>query len=397
MNVTNGDTCDVLIVGGAMIGSAVAWNLACASNFDGHILVIERDPRFEHASSSHTNSCMRQQFSNAVNVKISQYCAGFIRNFQDLIGDADAPRIPVHDFGYLYLADTPAFARHLRANQAMQAALGAGTRILAPAQLAQRFAYLNLDGITLGSFNPRDEGYFDGATMLDWWRRMARRAGVRTLQDEVVAIRREGQRVVAVRLKSGREIQCGAVVNAAGPRCAQVAAMVGLDVPVEPRKRYTYVFSAETPLEHDLPLTVDPTGVHVRSDGANYMAGATPEFDPAVAVDDFGFDHDLWMDKVWPAIAARIPAFNAIRVINQWVGHYAYNRLDQNAIVGTLPEAENFYFVNGFSGHGFQQAPAMGRGVAELICHGAYQSLDLSDLSVGRVFHGPALPESAVI
>jgi glycine/D-amino acid oxidase-like deaminating enzyme len=397
MTATGTETFDVVIVGGAMIGSAVAWHLACASDFDGRILVVERDPSFALASSSHSNSCMRQQFSNPVNVRISQYCAEFVRDFRDHICDHNAPNIPVHPFGYLYLADSPDFAAQLRANQRMQADLGAGTQILLPEQLARKFPFFDLDGIVLGSFNARDEGYFDGNTMLDWWRRMARRAGVKTVQDEVVAIEREANRVLAVRLKSGARIGCGAVVNAAGPRCAQVAAMAGLEVPVEPRKRYTYVFAAQTPLAGDLPLTVDPTGVHVRSDGAYYMAGATPDHDPAVDVDDFEFDHALWLDKVWPAIAARIPAFAAIRVMNEWVGHYAYNRLDQNAIIGTVERAQNFYFVNGFSGHGFQQAPAMGRAVAELICHGTFQTLDLSDLSVARVFTGKALRENAVI
>lgn len=388
---------DVVTIGGAMMGSAVAWYLSCASDFQGRILVVERDPTYEFASTSHTNSCMRQQFSSAVNIRISQYCADFIRNFRDHICDHNAPDIHVHNFGYLYLADTDAFANHLRRVQGVQASLGAGTQILTPDQIAERFPFYDLSGIILGSFNNVDEGYFDGATIFDWWRRMARRAGVEFLTGEVCGITRNGAQIDSVTLKSGAVISAGTVVNAAGPRGADVAAMAGLDLPVEPRKRYTYVFDAQVPLGQDLPLTVDPSGVHVRTDGAYYMVGAAPDNDAPVAPDDFTFDHGLWENKVWPALANRIPAFEAIKVINSWVGHYAYNRLDQNAIIGPHPDVENFIFLNGFSGHGFQQAPAMGRGVAELITHGDFRTLDLSELGIGRILRGGGALETAVI
>lgn len=387
---------DVVIIGGAMMGASVAWHLS-VGDFQGRILVVERDPSYEFASTSHSNSCMRQQFSTEVNIRISQYGADFVRNFSDHICDHNAPDLPVHHFGYMYLADSEGHAGRLRESQRLQARLGAGTRIMTPDRIAAEFPFYDLEGIILGSFNRRDEGYFDGNTMFGWWRRKARENGVEFVHDEVIGIGCAGGRVENVALKSGALLACGVVVNAAGPRAAKVAAMAGLEIPVEPRKRYTYVFDAETSLDRDLPLTVDPSGVHVRTDGAYYMAGATPDDDGAVEPDDFGFEHGLWQDKVWPAIAARIPAFEAIKVINSWVGHYAYNRLDQNAIVGGHPELSNFIFVNGFSGHGFQQAPAMGRGVAELISFGGYRTLDMSGLGVERVLLGHGLRERAVI
>lgn len=388
---------DVVIVGGAMMGVSVAWHLACSAEFPGRVLIIERDPSFEFASSSHTNSVMRQQFSSAVNIQISQYCAEYVHNFRDHMRDHNAPELFTHSFGYLVLADNQKVASHLRDIQKLQAGLGAGTRIRTTEQIAAEFPFFNLDGIVLGSLNQKDEGYFDGGTMGDWWRRKARQAGVDTIQDEVVAIERSEQRVTGVLLKSGRKIACGTLVNAAGPRCAGLAAMAGIDLPVEPRKRYTFIIQAETPLDRDLPLTVDPSGIHVRTDGAYYMVGSPPDDDRPVAVDDFSFDHSIWEDKMWPAIANRIPAFEAVKVINSWVGHYAYNRLDQNAIIGMYPDLDNMVFVNGFSGHGFQQAPAMGRGVAELIIHGKYQTLDLGPLGFERILAGKALAETAVI
>jgi glycine/D-amino acid oxidase-like deaminating enzyme len=173
--------------------------------------------------------------------------------------------------------------------------------------------------------------------------------------------------------------------------------MAGIDIPVEPRKRFTYVFSAAKPLEVDLPLTIDPSGVYMRSDGSNYVAGCPPDIDPAVEPDDFEHDHSLWETKVWPAIANRIPQFDAIKLINSWVGHYAFNTFDQNAIIGPHDEVKNFLFANGFSGHGFQQAPAVGRGIAELIVSGGYQTLDLSPFAYSRIPANQPFIEKAVI
>jgi glycine/D-amino acid oxidase-like deaminating enzyme len=188
-------------------------------------------------------------------------------------------------------------------------------------------------------------------------------------------------------------------VNASGPRAVDTARMAGLDIPVAPRKRYTFVFDAAEPLDRDLPLTIDPSDVHFRSEGKYYLAGCPPDADADVdvAFDDFAFDHSLWESKVWPAIATRIPQFEAIKVINEWVGHYAYNTLDQNALLGRAQDCTNFIFVNGFSGHGLQQSPAMGRGIAELIAYGAYRSLDLSAFDVNRVARDEPFLEKAVI
>lgn len=388
---------DVVIIGGAMIGSSVAWWTARNPDFRGRILVIERDPTYEFCSTSHTNSCIRQQFGSEINIRISQFGAEFIKNFKTFMDDPEAPEIALHAFGYLYLADTPAFAEVLRANQRMQAALGAGTRILTPDQIAESWPFYDLDGIILGSHNPLDEGYFDGGTIFDWFRRKARALGAEYIRNEVTGITRDGDRVTDVTLASGETIGAGTVINASGPRANVTARMAGLDIPVEPRRRYTFIFDAAERLPKDLPLTIDPSGVHMRTDGRYYMAGCPPDDDPAVAFDDFAMDHGIWEEKLWPAIASRVPAFERVKVINSWVGHYAYNTLDQNAIVGPHPEVSNFIFVNGFSGHGLQQSPAMGRGVSELIVHGGYRSLDLSPLGYERIVANSPLLERAVI
>lgn len=389
---------DVVIVGGAMIGSATAWWLSRDPQFKGRILVVERDPSYERAASSLSHSSIRQQFGSEVNVLVSRFAAEFIHNFRDFMQDTDAPEIALRSFGYLYLADNEPFAEVLRDNAVMQRRLGAATRILTPEEIKAEWPWYDVGDIICGSHNPVDEGYFDGATIFDWFRRKARQRGVEYIHDEVAGLDMSNGRVTAVRLASGATVGTDWVVNAAGSRGSRMAEMVGLDLPVEPRKRYSVLFAAAEPITKDLPLTIDPTGVHFRPDGANYLAGCSPDPDPAADPEDFHMDHaSLWEDLMWPVLATRIPAFERLKVISTWVGHYDYNVLDQNAVLGPSPDVPNFLFANGFSGHGFQQAPAVGRGLAEWITHGGWRSLDLSPLGYDRIRRGEPLRERAII
>lgn len=392
---------DVIIVGGAIMGSSAAWFLSDDPDFDGSVLVVEKDPSYEFASTTHTNSCMRQQFSEELNVRISQFAADFVTNLPRYMGNDDrVPDLKVHNFGYMYLADNNGFADVLRANQATQVAAGAGTQLMTPDQIKAAYPFYNVDDIVLGSINTVNEGFWDGSAVFDWWRRSARERGVEYIQNEVVAITKNpaGTRVESVTLKSGDVIACGTLLNASGPRAIETAKMAGLTIPVEPRKRFSWVFSAEQPLDRDLPLTIDPSGVHVRENGGGtYQCGAHSEIDPAVAYDDFEIDHAMWQDHVWPILATRIPQFEAIKVQSEWAGHYAYNTFDQNAIMGPHTKVENFYFLNGFSGHGLQQSPAMGRGTAELMVYGAYKTLDLSPFNFDRIAANRPIIEKAII
>ncbi len=389
---------DVIIIGGAVIGSASAWFLSTNPDFDGTVLVVERDPTYQWTSTATTNSCIRKQFSNAINVRISQFGVEFIKSFREQLGGDEAiPEIALDSYGYLFLAGNAQVAGTLRENQALQQACGVNTRIMTPEEIADAYPFYYLDDIVLGSHNTENEGYFDGNTMFEWWKRKARQNGVEYITNEVVGIGRAGKHVDSVRLKSGEVISAGKIINASGPRAAVTARMAGVELPVEARKRYTFVFDAQTRLDRDLPLTIDPTGVHVRNDGAYYLCGGPPDDDPAVEFDDFEFDHSVWEEKFWPAIATRIPAFEAVKVVHSWIGHYAYNVLDQNAVIGAHPEAMNFIFVNGFSGHGFQQSPAMGRGVSELVAYGEFRELDLSPLGYERILKNEPFLEKAVI
>ena len=389
---------DVILIGGAMYGSSIAWWLSRDPGFDGSILLVERDLSFEFAATSHTNSCIRQQFSNTTNIQISQFGAEFINNFQSYFDhDPRVPHIPIQSFGYMYLADTAADAENLRQSQVVQAQLGAGTRHMTAAEIQAEYPFYNVDDITAGNHNTANEGYFDGGTVFDWYKRVAQEKGAEYVQNEVVAINRQADRIHSVTLASGETLSCGLLVNCTGPRGAHTARMAGIDLPVEPRKRYSFIFDAEQPLDRDLPLTIDPSGVHMRSEGRYYLAGCPPDDDAPVAYDDFNQDHSIWQEKVWPILAARVPKFEAIKLINSWAGHYDYNTFDQNAIIGPHHEVENFLFANGFSGHGLQQSMAIGRGLAEFITYGAYRSIDLSPFAYKRIAEGNPLVEKAVI
>jgi glycine/D-amino acid oxidase-like deaminating enzyme len=394
------DHYDVVIIGGAIMGSSTAWWLR-RLGFTGRVLVLERDSSYAQAATSLSFSCIRQQFSTELNIRISQFGAAFVQSLREEMGDD--PRVPelkIQNFGYLYLADGEDFANVLRANQAVQAAAGAGTRLLDPADLQSEFPFLAVDDLVLASLNTKDEGYFDGFTVFDWFLRKAREAGVDYVNDRVIGLNlsRGGDRVQSVRLASGRSVGCGTVVNAAGTRGAQVAEMAGISLPIEPRKRFNWMIRAAHPLDRPLPLVIDPSGAFVREvGGGTYMAGGHADHDPAVDFDDFAMDYGLWEEKIWPAIATRIPAFEAVKVVNEWAGQYDYNTLDQNAVTGPHPEIRNFLFLNGFSGHGLQQAPAMGRGTAEWILHGGYRTLDLSEFHYERVSEGRGIVEGAII
>ncbi|WP_422047863.1 NAD(P)/FAD-dependent oxidoreductase [Shimia sp.] len=390
---------DVVIIGGAIMGSSTAWFLSDNPDFNGSVLVVEKDPSYEFTSTAHTNSCMRQQFSNKLNVEISQFAADFVKNLRSYMGGDDrVPELDIQSYGYLYLADNDAFAQTLRENQKIQRKAGAETELLTAEEIAARYPFYNVEDIKLGSINTKDEGYWDGGVVFDWFRRSARERGVEYVQGEVVAMAREAGKITSVTLASGDVISCGQVVNTSGPRAARTAEMAGIALPVEPRKRFTWIFSAEQPLPMELPLTIDPSGVHFRQDGPEtYLAGCAADPDPAVAYDDFHMDHNRWQDHVWPIIATRIPQFEAIKVVTEWAGHYAFNTLDQNAILGPHPEISNFLFQNGFSGHGLQQSPAMGRAMAEWLTYGEYRALDMSPFAFERVLTNTPIVEKAVI
>jgi len=275
--------------------------------------------------------------------------------------------------------------------------MGADVVLLSPAEAQARFPYLNVDDLAGCSLGTSGEGILDAYSLLMGFRQRARHNGVHYCSDRAVGLELEGDRVRRVNLASGRGVTCTDVVNAAGTRARSIATLAGLDIPVEPRRRSVFLFDCRAPIQSTMPLTIDTTGVHVRDEPPFYIAGGVPRPDNAVDPDDFAVMRDEFQTHVWPAIAHRIPQFDEVGVKQSWAGHYAYNTLDQNAIVGRSAAVQNFIFANGFSGHGLQQSAGIGRAVGELITYSEYRSIDLTELGHDRITRGEPFVETAII
>ena len=388
---------DVVIVGGAIVGSAVATFLAGRPDFDGRIVVVERDPTFRTSSTTLSAASIRLQFSTPLNIEISRFGLDVIRNLDRYLAvDGDVPEIDFVENGYLFLA-TDAGLATLEANHAVQRAHDVPVVLLTPEELRRRFEWINVDDLAGASLGLADEGWFDAHALLQGFRRKARSLGVTEVTGEVVGLDVRDDRVEAVRLSDGTTIAASWVVNAAGPRAADVAALAGVELPVRPRKRLVYHFEAPVDLGA-APLVIDPSGVYLRPEGPNYLAGFSPragEADPDTL--DLSPERDRFESFVWPAMAHRVPALDRVRLLDRWAGHYEVNTLDHNAIVGPHPRFSNLVFANGFSGHGLQQAPAVGRGIAEWIATGSWQTLDLSPLGYERIERDEPILERNVI
>lgn len=385
---------DIVIIGGAIVGSSVAYYLR-EEGFSGSIALVERDPQFSHAATTLSLASIRQQFSIPENIRLSQFTLKLFRRLQETFGaEAD---IGFREGGYLILAGDNGLPI-LKANHEAQIAEGADIVLEDPEQLTHRFPWLSAEGISAGAYGRTGEGWFDAHALLMLFRKALRDKKIDFITADVTGIAREGNRVTGVSLDNGEKLEAGIVVNAAGPNAGKVAAFAGLALPVEPRKRNVFVFEAREKYA-DMPLLVDPSGIYVRPEGSVYLTGgAEPEEgDHAPDPADFDVNWPLFEEVIWPALATRIPAFEAIKPTRAWVGHYDYNTLDQNAVIGPHPEVENFLFANGFSGHGLQQAPAVGKALSELIVHGGYRTVDCTAFGYSRVAEGRAFRELNVI
>ncbi len=368
------------------MGSSVAWHLKRDPTFSGSVTVVERDPTYAHASSALSASSIRQQFSTPLNIHLSRFGIGFLRQARELL-DVD---VGLKEPGYLFLASAAGEAV-LKANHAIQKGEDCAVELLDPAALRMRFPWMSSDGIVRASHGVANEGWFDGPALMQAFRRKARELGAAYVADEAVKLAPG-----AVTLKSGARLEADTIVVAAGPWSGEVAATAGIALPVEPRRRSVFVFDVREP-PGPTPLTIDPSGTWFRPEGRFYIGGTTPADgnDPPGA--PLEVQHQEWDDMVWPTIAHRVPAFEAAKVVNAWAGYYEYNTFDQNGIVGRHPEIDSLIFATGFSGHGIQQSPAVGRAVAELIVHGSYRTLDLSPFGYERISAGRPIRELNVV
>jgi glycine/D-amino acid oxidase-like deaminating enzyme len=383
----------VVIIGGGVMGSALAyWLTRLAPSLS--VTVVERDPSYEYASSALSAASIRQQFSTAVNVRISQASIAFLRSAAETLGiEGEKPNIMLREDGYLYLVTTAGVAA-LRAAHDLQQTHGANTVLMDTAALAKTFGWLNTSDLSLGSLGQSGEGWFDGYALLMAFVRKARRQGALYLKGEVCGLDISGGRVTRVILADGSRIRCSHAVNAAGPWARRIAAMASIDLPVHARRRTVYVISCPTQMTR-FPLLIDPSGFWIRPEGRGFIAGLSPADDPDEA--PLEPDYDAFESQLWPLLAHRIPAFEEAKLERAWAGYFEMNSFDHNAILGAHSSLANLLFMNGFSGHGMQQSPIVGRAVAELILHGRFETMDLSDLLFARIASNRPLHEANVI
>ncbi len=387
----------VVIIGGGAVGSSTAYHLARDPGFTGKITVIERDPTYRIASSSLSASSIRQQFSTPVNVAMSQYGFGFLREAGSLLAvNGEDANVTLIDRPYLFLAN-PAGLERMRETHAVQRAAGADVALLGPGEIKVRFPWINTDGVAAGTLGLSGEGWFDGPGLLAALRRKARALGVTYVTQDATGLVRDRDRAAGVVLADGSTIPCDMAVNAAGPWSARVASWAGIDLPVRPRKRMIYVFRIHDALP-GCPLMIDHSGNFMRPEGPGFICGRSPgEGEPDPDEPPLEVEDAMFMDHVWPALAARVPALETLKRTGGWAGYYELNLWDYNGFIGPHPACPNLIMATGFSGHGIQHSPATGRGVAELVAHGGFTTLDLSPLATARLAEGRKVIELGIV
>jgi glycine/D-amino acid oxidase-like deaminating enzyme len=386
---------DVVIVGGGIVGSSAAYFLK-KQGFTGTIALIERDTSYANGCTARSCGGIRQQFSTPENIRLSKFGLNILRHLKEEFGpNAD---VSFREQGYLILASENGRAI-LEENHAIQVENGADNVLLDAQGLTRHFPWLNTDGLALGCFGRSGEGWLDPYSLMGLFRKAAAARGVDVIQGEVASVKKTGDRAASLTLTDGREIACGTLVNAGGAGAGALARMAGIELPVGPRKRYVYVLDCPGASEalHKAPLTVDISGIYFRPEGQQFICGLSPEEADEPSEMNWDVDYNWFEERIWETLAARVPAFEAIKVVNAWVGHYDYNALDQNAVIGPHPQVSNFLFANGFSGHGLQQGPGAGNAIAELIIHGCYRTIDLERFGFERVLRKAPLYERNVI
>lgn len=382
----------VVIVGGAILGSFCAWELR-NQGFSGEITVVEKDASYQHCSTALSAACIRLQFSTPLNIQMSLYGVDFLRKVKSRFG----PEVEINyvEDGYLFLGDEDQVDARRKLIET-QRSLGADIVALTPDEIALKFPMFDLDGIGIAGYGQSGEGWFDAYSLMTGARKAARDLKVQYIEEEAVGFKHSGNSVNGVVLSNGETLGCDWCILAAGAWSGALARTADIDLPVVPKKRTVFNFKA--PLEgKGMPMVFDTSGFWMRPEGQEFIGGIYPSAEAdRDAYDDFEPHHDLMESEFWPALATRIPAMEELRLIRSWAGHYEINTLDQNGIVGPHHELTNLIFATGFSGHGVMHAPATGRAVAELITEGEYQTLDLTPLGWERVRDKKPLVEAVV-
>jgi glycine/D-amino acid oxidase-like deaminating enzyme len=371
--------CDIAIIGGGIVGSAIAYFLAKTGEA-GEITVIEPDPTYEFAATPYANGGIRQLFSLPENILMSQYGLDFFERFcREMAIDGIEADIGFRRRGYLFLSDDGDHAT-MEENHRLQSSMGARVDLLDRTALKHRFPSINGDDIAIAVHSP-DDAWINPHAALTGFRDKARSLGVAYVKDRVVDWQANGTIAQKVVLQSGGTISADTFILSAGAWSAEIGAMIGLSLPVEPMCRESHYFRTPAKIE-PLPFLKAETHLAFGPEGQGF-AGGLPNWDQPPG---FGMEpHPTRFEEVvWPLLAHRVPALEMLRLERSWIGHYSRNTLDLNAIIGQWRDG-NVYMACGYSGHGIMHAPATGLALAELILKGQYGALDLTAFGYQRV------------
>jgi sarcosine oxidase subunit beta len=384
------ETAEVVIVGGGIVGSSVAYNLTELGCRD--VLVLEREPHQGKGSTGKSMGGVRAQFSTPVNILMSRYSINFFAQFDEVIGyPAD-----YRPHGYLFVATSERHLDYLKANRERQSALGVeNVSLVSRDEIVEMVPQLRTDDVLGGTYCPTD-GFVDPHSVMSGFMRRAREQGARLwLDTALTGIEVERGQVVAVATSRGR-VETRAVVNCAGAWAAEVAKLAGAELPVEPLRRQLVPTEPFDKLPQRFPMVIDmTTGFHFRREGQGILlAWNDPEETPGFKTE---FDASF-IEKILTRAASRVPVLADAQVNagRAWAGLYEMTP-DHHAIIGQSPDVRGLYFANGFSGHGVMHSPATGRITAEIVLDGRASLLDAAPLGVERFAEGRLLEETAVL
>lgn len=393
------DRADVVIAGGGVVGCSAAWHLR-QDGFTGRIVVVERDPTYQRASSFLAMGGIRQQFCTPVTVAMVRFSVELWRKFDTTLGTPQhRPRAWFRPRGYLFLANgaTSTALTH-RYREEKQA--GASVRMVAVEELRQMLPDVMLDDILFGVLGDED-GYADPREVLAGFRAGAELAGVEFVTGEITSIDHQLGKVTGVQLAGGARIAAPSVVNAAGPWAGRLAALAGLTVPVAPLRQMLFRCTLPYQWPYRFPMLIDPGGVHWRHDDAIEPGGA----DRIILAftnwneqpgENLAADPDRWKKDFYPAMVNRAPELRDVTGVEGWAGLYEMTP-DHNPVLGPHPALEGFIFANGFSGHGLMMSPATGKIVSEFVRLGRSDTFDVAIFAPDRFARGALIHDAATI
>ncbi|MBM7645608.1 glycine/D-amino acid oxidase-like deaminating enzyme [Scopulibacillus daqui] len=387
-----GHKADIIIVGGGVMGSSIAYNLL-NDGYEGKIILFEKDKLYEFSSTPRSAGGLRQLYTTAINIQISRYSLQVYQTFpENMAVDGERADIDFKRRGYLFLGTDDmmsGFEKQLK----LQNAYGVPSEILDRSRLKNLIPELNTDDLAGGLYCSED-GYLDPYSVMQGYIKKAKSLGAEYIYQEVDHLVINSHRIHGVCLMDGTKYEAPIVINCAGAWAPFLSEKGGLPIPVVPLKRQIFQFNAKKPLEKKLPLTIDPSGVYFRHEGETLICGYSEDVEPGI---DFTWKRSYFIENLWPILAKRISQFENIKLEKGWAGLYSFNTKDQNAIIGHHPKCRGYYLACGFSGHGMQQAPAVGKGISELIRKGKYETIDLSPLRVERFAENDLVIEEAIV